>query len=224
MDAAPVREHHLDVRRTARYFTLGGAAGQPEEIWLVCHGYAQLAAPFLTRFEALNDGRRLIVAPEGLSRFYLEAGLHGPDSRVGASWMTREDRLQEIEDYIGYLDALHDAVFRPFDRAAMRLIVLGFSQGTATASRWAVRGKARVDRLVLWAGLLPPDVDPGAAAPRLNAMDLVLVAGDGDEYASPARLAEQRSALENSGVRHRVLTFHGGHAIEAETLKRVAAP
>jgi hypothetical protein len=51
------------------------------------------------------------VAPEGLSRFYFEGGFHGPGSKVGATWMTREDRLAKIEDYVGYLDALHDAVF-----------------------------------------------------------------------------------------------------------------
>ena len=42
----------------------------------------------------LDDGSRLIVAPEALSRFYLGEVSQRPASerRVGASWMTREDR------------------------------------------------------------------------------------------------------------------------------------
>jgi predicted esterase len=218
------QEHHLTIPRTARYCTLGAEVRSPVEIWVVLHGYGQLAADFLEPFAALDDGRRLLVAPEGLSRFYLEAGSHGPESRVGASWMTREDRLSEIDDYVRYLDAVFEAACRPVDRAGARLTVLGFSQGTATASRWAMRGKVRVDRLVLWGGLLPPDVEPGAHRRALNACDVVLVAGDRDEYVTPARLAGQRAALDAAGVRYRLLAFEGGHRIEGNTLRQLVAP
>ncbi len=215
-------EHHLQVSRTARYFALGDAAPPPREVWVVCHGYGQLAAPFLETFEPLDDGSRLIVAPEALSRFYLDGINHPPDARVGASWMTREDRLNEMDDYVAYLDLLHDTLFERVRRETVKLVVLGFSQGTATASRWAVRGAARADRLVLWAGLLPPDVEPASLRDKLNAVDLVLVAGAKDRHITPERLAEQRAALERAGVRHRVVTFEGGHALEASALARLA--
>jgi len=38
-----ISEHHLQTRRTARYFTLGDAVSAPSGIWLVLHGYGQLA-------------------------------------------------------------------------------------------------------------------------------------------------------------------------------------
>jgi predicted esterase len=215
-------EHHLTIPRTARYFTLGEQARAPDEIWMVCHGYGQLAERFLSRLEVLDDGKRLIVAPEGLSRFYLDGT--GPASKVGASWMTREDRLNEIEDYIRYLDAVYEAALRPVDGAGARLTVFGFSQGTATASRWAVRCARKVDRLVLWAGLLPPDVEPAAQRERLNALDLVLVLGDRDEFTGAAALAGQRAALESAAVRYRLVTYDGGHRIDTDTLRRLVTP
>jgi predicted esterase len=213
-----IREHHLPIRRTARYHVLGEGAGPPREIRIVLHGYAQLAAAFLREFEMLDDGRSLVVAPEGLSRFYLEAGRHGPESRVGASRMTREDRLTEIDDYVGYLDDLHRTIVGPFRREALRVTVLGFSQGAATASRWVVRGRSRIDRLGVWAGLLPPDVDPREFREVLRGSGLVLVAGDRDRLADPARVAAQRAALEGAGVPCRVLTFDGGHRLDPATL------
>jgi predicted esterase len=218
-----ILERHLTVPRTARYFVLGERAPAPPEVWIICHGYAQLAAPFLKRFELLDDGHRLVVAPEALSRFYLDGVRHGPGGKVGASWMTREDRLSEIDDYLGYLDRLLDAVAPRPEAGAVRVTALGFSQGTATASRWAVRGPARVDRLVLWAGLLPPEVDPVTDRARLNALDLVLVAGDRDEFVTRGRLAEQQAALDQAGVRHRVITFDGGHEIDGEALTRLVS-
>ena len=216
------QEHHLSVPRTARYYVLGEAVSAPAEIWMVCHGYGQLAGPFLAQLDALDDGRRRVVAPEALSRFYVRGGT--PDREVGASWMTREDRLTEIEDYVRYLDAVFEDACRPVDRAGARLTVFGFSQGTATASRWAMRARPRVDRLVLWAGLLPPDVDPAEHRRALNALDLVLVLGERDEIATGAALAEQREALDRAGVRYRLLGFDGGHRLDADTLRRLAAP
>jgi len=215
-------EHHLKVPRSARYYTLGDDVAAPAEIWMVCHGYGQLAGRFLSHLDAIADGRRLIVAPEGLSRFYVDGG--GPDGKVGASWMTREDRLLEIEDYVGYLDAVFETACHPVDRGGAKLTVLGFSQGTATASRWAMRARPRVDRLILWAGLLPPELDLGVHRRALNALDLVLVRGEGDALTGAAAFAEQRAALEAAGVRHRVLTFDGGHRLDADVLRRLVTP
>ncbi len=150
-----MQEHHLAVSRMARYFTLGG--GEPREVWFACHGYGQLASRFLEKLRVLDDGHRLLVAPEGLSRFYLSES--PTERRVGASWMTREDRLAEIEDYLQYLDAVYADIFGLLDRTRVTVHALGFSQGASTVSRWAAMGKARVDRLILWGGELPPDLD-----------------------------------------------------------------
>src|SRR6266571_4009811 len=151
-----MQEHSLSTSRTARYFTLGHPS-DARELWFVCHGYGQLASRFLERFRSLESQRRCIVAPEGLSRFYLTE--HATERRVGASWMTREDRLHEIDDYVRYLDALHAVVAS----AEARVTALGFSQGTATVCRWAAYGSARIDRLIVWGGEVPPDLDLGDA-------------------------------------------------------------
>src|SRR5438067_4641848 len=73
--------------------------------------------------------------------------------------MTREDRLAEIDDYVRYLDAVYDDVFRRIDRARVTVHALGFSQGAATVSRWTAMGKSRIDRVILWGGEFPPDLD-----------------------------------------------------------------
>src|SRR5205809_2907590 len=110
----PVHEHHLSVAKTARYFTLGERSGGVAQVWFVCHGYGQLAGRFLEKLRVLDDGTgRLLVAPEGLSRFYLSES--PAERRVGACWMTREDRLAEIDDYVQYLDAVYAAVFTHLD-------------------------------------------------------------------------------------------------------------
>ncbi len=215
---ARVQEHHLEVTRTARYWTLGDPDGA-DELWFVLHGYRQLARRFLRRFEPI--ARRLIVAPEGLSRFYVssERGRHGAGSVVGASWMTREDRLAEIADYVAYLGRLEVRIRAEMAAHDPAVTLLGFSQGVATACRWVVRGDVRPERLVLWGDFLPPDLDMGEAARALAGVDLVLVRGSEDPALSPELAAAEAQRLAASGLEARTVRFEGGHEIDEETLK-----
>jgi len=220
-----MQEHHLAVQRTARYYTLGGGgAAPPAEVWIACHGYGQLARRFLRAFEPVAGPHRLVVAPEALSRFYLDDALkvHGPDSRVGATWMTREDRLAEIDDYVRYLDRVHDVVRGAAPGEAARLVAFGFSQGAATASRWAALGTAQPDHLILWCSLLPPDLDPEAPARwAARGLAVTLVVGRGDSFTPPERVAEQERRLHEAGVECRVVWFDGGHELGADMLREV---
>lgn len=182
------------------------------------HGYRQLARGFLSAFARLDDGSRRMVAPEALSRDYTDAGTgpHGPDARVGATWMTREDREVEIQDYVAYLDALAGAEGGPD-------VVLGFSQGAATASRWLVYGTVRPATLVLWAGHLAHDLDRARAVERLGDVDVVFAAGTDDAFAGGERLAEQMTWLRAGGVACRRLEYAGGHRVEPAGLDALAA-
>lgn len=215
------REHHLEVRRTARYWTLGPSSGAGS-FWMVLHGYKQLARRFLRRFECLDDGTRRIVAPEALSRFYLDQapGRHGPESVVGATWMTREDRDTEIRDYVAYLADLtaHEHAGSP----GAPKTLLGFSQGVATAARLAVLGPVRFGRVILWGDTLPPDLDMERAARKLDGVELILARGSEDRAVGERRAAEERERLEAAGIAYRVVDYDGGHDIDEETLRAMA--
>jgi len=219
-----MQAHHLNVARTARYYTLGDAGAHVSEVWMVCHGYGQLAQPFLASFDRVASPTRLIVAPEGLSRFYVDRPVPPNDQppRVGAAWMTREDRDYEIADQVAYLDALHDLV-RPTGLAPVRLRVLGFSQGVATAARWLALGRARADELILWAGTFPPDIELAGFARRLGAASVVLVAGSRDELTSWTAADSQLQRFTDAGVSARLVSFEGGHRLDDATLERLAA-
>ncbi len=212
-----MEEHHLSVPRSARYFTIGADPRTAREIWFVLHGYGQLAGRFLRHFVSLDDGQRTVVAPEGLSRFYLESDAR---DKVGASWMTREDRLAEIDDYVHYLDVVFAEVTRE-RRPAGGIHVLGFSQGTATASRWLVQGRAHGDRLILWGGEVPPDLDLARARGRWERTTLLFVAGSADQFITPKVLARDEQRLKDHGIAYRVERFEGGHEVLPEVLQRI---
>ena len=136
--------------------------------------------------------------------------------------MTCEDRLSAIEDYIEYLDALHAHVTSSLEGESPSFTVLGFSQGVATASRWLERTNVRVDRALLWGGLMPTDIDL-AAAPALRAARITIIAGTADEHATPDMLAAQKIRLTASGIAFEHIRFDGSHRIDREVLRRLAS-
>ncbi len=217
-----MHERHLVVTRSARYAVLGEEHALPAECWFVLHGYGQLAPAFLRAFRPIDDGTRRIYAPEALNRYYLEGGVHGPTSPVGATWMTREDRLTEIADYVRYLDTLYRHVLADLDRGSVRVVVLGFSQGAATAARWTALGGARADDLVLWGAGTPPDLTLAAAAKAWGATRVSLVYGRDDPHFDEPRALAEAERLRAYGIAPFIVGFDGGHALDAATLHRLA--
>lgn len=212
-----MNEHHLQVRRTARFYTLGPA--EAADIWIVCHGYAQLARYFLRSFSTIDDGTRCIVAPEALNRYYYESapGVHTGDARIAATWMTREDREHEMEDYIAYLDTLAQHVS---EGTARRITALGFSQGAATVGRWAARGVTRIDHVILWGSGLPPELQPGPDL--LRGARLTIAIGDADDQIPAGEVERQDRRLRDAGMDYQLVRYAGGHRIEPDALAALA--
>ncbi len=218
-------QRHLRVPRSARYSVMGSLDASLTEVWIVCHGHGQLASRFLTRFIPIEREDRLFIAPEALSRYYLtppQGGPHAPNTPVGATWMTSEDREREIEDYVRYLDLLYDEIFSVVPRKAVRLWVVGFSQGTATVARWVARGTVDPDRVVLWAGLLPPELTAHDASKLSRRAPLTVVLGRQDDFAKPDLIAAQEARLKELGVPHEIIRFEGGHEIVPDALWSLA--
>ena len=216
-DLQPVSSFRTE--RTARVAHLG-PTGAEGALWICLHGYRQLAPWFLRRFGVLDDGSRRIVAPEALNRFYVgdPDGRHGPDARVGATWMTREDRAAEMADYTAYLERVLEV---ESEGAPPRpTVVLGFSQGAHTAARWMHRSGHDVHAVVLWGEGLPHDSteDELTRAQRR----WILVRGDADPSRSAAREAEDARRLDAASARWEVRTHAGGHRIETDALEELA--
>ena len=205
------KEMRIPVSRQARIWTLGGDGGDAAVFWVVLHGYGQLAEFFVRKFGAIASEHRMIIAPEGLSRFYTQ----GFSGRVGASWMTREMRSEEIEDYLAYLDRVYDEI-----PPEAQVYLLGFSQGAATAARWFYSGRRKLKGLVLWCGVFPPDL-PEPQEPQASDLPLMVVRATDDPFDSPEVEAEMKRNLQKVTLSPRLYTFSGGHDLLDKPLVEV---
>lgn len=206
-----MNETHLKVEKTARMYSLGEVNDNTTELIIVCHGYAMLAEHFLKNFEPILTENRIIIAPEGLSKFYW----NGMGGKVRASWMTAEDREHEIEDYINYLDKVVESFIQ--NNPKIKITALGFSQGAATITRWVSNTHYKVDRLILWAGGFPKDCTEKYLS-KYPTKTLEVIIGDKDEYISASDIDKEVKYLTENNINHSIILFEGKHNIDKKTL------
>ncbi len=208
----------ITVPKTARFVTLGQPTQALKQVWYVFHGYGQLATEFLQEFAYIADGSRYFIAPEGLSRFYC-SGISG---KVGASWMTREDRLDEISDYLNYTNAVYEKVTRELPDQDIKKVLFGFSQGVSTMCRWLEQVSIEADRLILWAGTIPAELDLWKIKAHYPELQVYLVVGTQDPYAEPGIIKEDEARLEKAELHYRKIRFDGKHELHPPTLRKLS--
>ncbi|MBK7149648.1 MAG: phospholipase [Bacteroidetes bacterium] len=205
--------HHLEVKRTARYFTLGTLSPATKRVWIVLHGFGQMGESFIQQFSTLADDENYIVAPEALNKYYLKSSI----GTVGATWMTKEDRLNEIKDYCAYLDQLYAALnLQQFNG---EIIALGFSQGASTVTRWVHQSSHRFSKLVVYAGEVGAEVFPLSENSGLRKTKNYFVYGTRDEFFSPETfnlMIEKYTSLEAE-----IVSFEGTHVINPQLLAQL---
>lgn len=203
-------ESKIVVERTASYSILL-PENKIKRVVFVIHGYAQLAKDFIKEFDFLDDGETMIVAPEGLSRFYSR-------DKVGASWMTKVNRDEEIGDYIKYLDKLESSLTELYDLSSADKIILGFSQGVHTAARWFTESLHDHSQLILCSSDFPADADFIKLKERLDDNELIYIHGNEDAIVGIDTFRKSSSLLSSKGIPHREILFEGKHVISKEAV------
>ena len=202
--------HDFKSEKTFRYAT-SGELSTAHTILYVLHGYGQLSEFFIRKFYNLREGY-FIVAPEGMHRFYL----NGTSGRVGASWMTKEARETDISDNIHWLNELDKRINT--DKQQRRKLILGFSQGGATAARWFYKGAIHADQLIMWASIFPPDLTIEEEI-KTNESKGVFVVGTNDPYFQEKKDEEAIDHFQQLGFT--TFYFDGGHDLDENTLSKI---
>ena len=209
-------ENRLSFEFHCRYYDNGVDHDHANAILFAMHGQGQLAKYFIRKFEGLKQLGIRVIAPEGLSRYYLD----GTSGRVGATWMTSEDRLSDIENYLAFLNEVYEieVVSKGFNHP---IYMLGFSQGAATISRWISQAGIKFETLVLWAGLFPPDLNWDISSDILKDKKIYFVYGKNDPYLTDSRFKEQEELSNQLGVNPEMIEYEGGHSIDPSTLQQI---
>ncbi|MFZ9046957.1 MAG: alpha/beta hydrolase [Cyclobacteriaceae bacterium] len=209
-------EKRLNVTISTPYHTLNELTDRTKNIWFCCHGQGQLAEYFIKKFETLDPEENFIVAPQGISKYYL----NGFTGRVGASWMTKEDRLTEIENQQSLLmEIWNKEVGDPEGRS---VILFGFSQGVATISRFVAHSKVHFDKMVLWAGGFAHDIDKSHFEHLAGKETVQYYTSEEDPFYQPQMVPQQKERVKSTmGIDPQVIFYKGGHRVIPDLLSGI---
>ena len=200
--------HSFKASKTYRFFCIP-SENSSKNLLVALHGYGQLAAFFIKKFNACSNDYT-IVAPEGPHRFYK----NGYSGRVGASWMTKEARVDDIKDNINWLTEWLTSHLK--ENKYDKIILLGFSQGGATAARWYYNNPNLFDQLILWASVFPPDISkPKIKLPNNN----LYVVGKNDEFINDEMRLNEVKFYQNIGFDTHV--YDGNHDIDPFVIQQI---
>lgn len=158
------------VPRTARYYALGEAGAATQQVWFCLPAHAMPTASLAQHLAPLAVDGRLLILPEGLSRYALPPPVQASLAddvpalapQTGAAWFAPDSLLPDLADLTSYLDLLAADVLARCP-VPTPLTVLGYGEGAAAACRWLAGGRQPYSRLVLYDALFPAEMDRRAA-------------------------------------------------------------
>ena len=207
-----MQKHFFPITKTARYFTHGNLDSNTKFIWIIIHGYAQTADAFLNNFESLGS-EHFVIAPEGLNKFYSR----GFSGNPVASWMTSLEREHEIRDYTNYLNSLVNSLnLNSFTQA--KTIVLGFSQGVSTQTRFIISSDFKFDYSVMIAGEIGKEFQENLPEKLANLKSLYLV-GDQENILKPEKIESHQILFKNANCTFKI--FEGKHEVNQNTIDKI---
>ena len=207
------RTKYIATTKHARYTEFGNLTDKTKYFWFALHGSKMLCEQMIYKFKDFDPDEHFVIAPEALSRFYLE----GFGGDVVATWMTKRDRLYEIHDFSNYLTSLYNSISDKLPNDCQKTI-LSFSQGVTTTFRWLHASSITVDNLIAYSGWIPEDIDLTESKTTLNDIKLLYTYGKSDQFLTPNRINALRGIIRKNELSIPIHEYEGGHKIDRSHL------
>jgi predicted esterase len=191
---------HIQTSVYGRYLVRAPRGNGPFPLLIGFHGYGEDAEANLTMMQHIPGVKQwLCCAMQALHLFYAR------NAKVGASWMTSQDRELRIQENIRYVNAVVSDLKKSYPMSDV-LVYFGFSQGTAMACRAALLGQYPPSGVMLLGGDIPPDLND------LNRMSRILIGrGNSDRMYALKKWQQDLSRIEQSQLNVYISTFDAGH-------------
>jgi predicted esterase len=195
------------------YTTLNSLTSKTKNVIFACHGMGYLSRYFLKYFKGVNSDDNYIIIPQAQSKYYIAPKM----KHVGASWLTKENTLKEMENIISYFDS----VLSNEKIENLNFIFLGYSQGVSVAMRYLAKRKIIVSKLILMSGGIPKELTPKDFKYLKNKAVIYYVYGDKDDYITEDFLNSEKKRFEDLFSNINYIEFDGNHEIKTEIIESI---
>jgi|TARA_B110000263_G_scaffold202610_1_gene182392 predicted esterase len=212
-----INTHQISFKSSSSYISYNKLSPKTESIWFVFHGYGQLSRYFIRRFDVLDKEKNYIIAPQGLSKFYLDKEY----KNVGASWLTHEENEMDLLNQQNYLTELFNELKLEIDFSKIKVNFFGFSQGVSVFTRFLMKYDLKIDNLIFWSGWVPDEFFKINKS-VIDKTNIYFVIGNEDQYYDNPILKEYIKKFKimlDKKIDFNV--FDGGHVVDRKILKKI---
>jgi predicted esterase len=206
----------IDLQLTAAYETYGMLSDTTETIIMAFHGYGELVRYFIRKFDFLDEAKHYVIAPQGLSKFYMNK-----HTRVGASWMTKENRELDLKNQLHYIQTVFETETKGVNWNNKKLIIFGFSQGAATVSRWAATHKIPFDKLIVCGGQLGYELTAADFDFVKTDAQTIALLGDNDQFYNGDNVQKMKDGFKTVFPKGEFQIFEGKHEVLRAVLEDI---
>ena len=208
----------LGIDSTAYYAVSKPPQGSsaPPALLLALHGWGQQCKHFARIFRAVRKENILVAAPQAPHQFYLDPAT----KKVGFNWLTVYEKDQSIHDINKFLHRLLDTLQEKYHYDPNRIFLLGFSQGSSIAYRFAVSGKLPIAGVISCCADLPPDV--ASVLHAVTPFPVLLGYAEDDELVPAEKTHQAETTLRAADIDCEVYAYPGEHRVSSDFVKRVA--
>jgi len=188
------------------YYYVGETAQTPAPLLIGLHGYAQRADEFLEVLSPLAGTRFVPVAPQGYNQISrIRSG------EVVFSWMSSFEKADGVERNNLFLNGMIDRLVEEGIAGENKAILLGFSQGSSVAYRFAYSQPERVAGIVSVCADLPPDMK--ADLSPMAGIPVLIAYSPEDRIVGKEHPHAALDALQSAGIKVETYVFAGDHRV-----------
>lgn len=178
------------------------------------HGFGQTATDFLSITRKMAGAEPAVLAPQGFNQLWERS-----TRTITFSWLTAFERDDNVRRNNQFLDRVLDAAIAEGTVDPEAIFLLGFSQGSSVAYRYAAARPGRVRGIVSACADLPPDVE--ADLERLAGTSVLVAYGLHDPIFPQEKPLHAAEALRAGGIDVELVSFDRGHVIPSSLAPRV---
>ncbi len=209
-------DKQISYKITNTYSTLNKLTDTIEHVWFVCHGMGYLSRYFINYFNDLNKEMNYVIAPQAQSKYYITPKL----KHVGASWLTKENTIQETENVMEYFDSIFE---NESINGFKNLIILGYSQGVSVVLRYIKTRQLQCSQIVLMSGGIPKELTVSDFSFLKPDTIVSFIYGDNDAYLNEDRILQEKNrAFALFGhVNLNIIPFEGIHEVNKNIINQL---
>ena len=190
--------------------------GKRRPLLIGLHGYEGNKESMMALARKINSRDYILASLQAPNSFFVREGNDPANARIGFGWMMQYKAQETIDLHHRTLTSLIEDAVANHSADAKSIFLLAFSQSVSLNYRFTFTHPGAVRGVIAVCGGIPGDWNEDKY--QKSDTDVLIIAGEADEFYPPARTRAFKDALARRARAVEYMSFPVGHLFPRESL------